>query len=245
MLKDMVQLTYLNLAKNKIKALTVFTQEDLFPNLKWLDVSNNKITDMPAFKLPKLEYLDISYNKLDRINDLWAGHANIRVFKSVDNKFKALSQFKAMPKLEQLYLANNMITALTGWDGMPALKKLHLRRNKVEKIDEELIPLESLEYINLRGNKIANMETLERIYKNPNCLDINVLNNPIETSASSFNILLADCLVKNPKLKRFCKVEITETHKLEAVYLGQYKWGKKEEERKRKLKEDAAKNPDE
>jgi Leucine-rich repeat (LRR) protein len=91
MLKDMVQLTYLNLAKNKIKALTVFTQDELFPNLKWLDVSNNKITDMPAFKLPKLEYLDISYNKLDRINDVWTGHANIRVLKSVDNKFKLLS----------------------------------------------------------------------------------------------------------------------------------------------------------
>lgn len=46
----------------------------MFPNLKWLDVSANKIADMPAFKLPKLEYLDISNNNLEKINDGWQGH---------------------------------------------------------------------------------------------------------------------------------------------------------------------------
>jgi len=80
------------LAKNKIKALSVFcTDGDLFPNLKWLDVSNNKITEMPAFKLQKLEYLDISYNKLEKANDGWTGHTNIRILKTIDNKFKSLN----------------------------------------------------------------------------------------------------------------------------------------------------------
>jgi Leucine-rich repeat (LRR) protein len=60
---------YLNLSKNKIKALNVFCADDQFVNLKWLDVSNNKIVELPAFKLPKLEYLDISYNKLEKAND--------------------------------------------------------------------------------------------------------------------------------------------------------------------------------
>ena len=85
-----------------------------------------------------------------------------------------------MPKLEQLYMANNAVTVLSGWEGMPALKKLHLRRNKIEKIDEELPPLEYLEYINLRANKIPNMETLEKLFKNPLLRDISVLNNPVE-----------------------------------------------------------------
>lgn len=89
---------------------------------------------MPAFKVPKLEYLDISYNKLEKINDGWTGHANIRIFKTIDNKFKSLSQFKAMPALKELYMANNSVTVLGGWEGMPALKKLHLRRNKIEKV---------------------------------------------------------------------------------------------------------------
>jgi Leucine-rich repeat (LRR) protein len=106
-LKDMQQLVYLNLAKNKIKALTIFTQEEMFPNLKWLDVSNNKLVELPGLKLPKLEYLDIGYNKLEKVNEAWTGHANIRILKSVDNKFKNFAAFKAMPMLEELYLANN------------------------------------------------------------------------------------------------------------------------------------------
>lgn len=166
MLKDMQQLIYLNLAKNKIKTIAVFCNEEMFPNLKWLDVSNNKLADLPGIKLPKLEYLDIGYNKLEKINEAWTGHANVRVLKAVDNKFKSLGAFKAMPKLEQLYMANNQVTVIGGWELMPALKVLHLRRNKIEKIDEEFLPLEALEKINLRANKIFSLESIERLYKN-------------------------------------------------------------------------------
>lgn len=213
----------------------------MFPNLKWLDVSHNKITEMPAFKLAKLEYLDISNNNLEKVNDGWQGHQNLRIFKTVQNKFKSLSQFKAMPKLEVLYAANNAFTVLQGWDGLTALKRIHLRRNKIEKIDDELVPLESLEYINLRANKLSGMDQLEKLFKNPAVKDINVLNNPVETGSSSFNVLLAEGLAKNPKLQRFCKLEIQESNLLEAVYFKQFKWVKSEEERKKKLAEEKAK----
>jgi hypothetical protein len=63
---------------------------------------------------------------------------------------------------------------------MPALKVLHLRRNKIDKVDEELPALEFLESINLRSNKIPNLETVERLFKNEKLLNINVLNNPVE-----------------------------------------------------------------
>lgn len=213
----------------------------MFPNLKWLDVSSNKIAEMPAFKLPKLEYLDISNNNLEKINDGWQGHQNVRVFKTIGNKFKSLAQFKAMPKLEILYAAQNQFTALVGWEGMPAIKRLHLRRNKIEKVDEELPPAESLEYLNLRANKIGAQDQLERLFKNPMLKDINVLNNPVETQASSFNVLLAEVLAKNPKLKRFCKHDVLEANLLEAVYYKQFKWNRSEEERKKKLAEEKAK----
>jgi len=79
------------LSKNKIKALTVFCNEDSFPNLKWMDVSHNKLTELPGLKMPKLEYLDISSHKMEKVNDAWTGHPNLRILKSVDNKFKSLS----------------------------------------------------------------------------------------------------------------------------------------------------------
>ena len=70
-LSPLKNLVTLNLSKNKIKSLSVFTNEENFPNLKWLDLSSNKYTELAAFKLPKLEYLDISHNKLEKVNEGW------------------------------------------------------------------------------------------------------------------------------------------------------------------------------
>jgi len=89
------------------------------------------------------------------------------------------------------------------------------------------------------------MEILERLYQFPNLKDINVLNNPVEQNATSFNLLVAEVLIKRPKIARFCKHLITEANKLEAVYLAKYKWEKAEEERKRKEEEEKAKEPKE
>ena len=146
-----------------------------------------------------------------------------------------------MPKLEELYLANNVITSLSGWENLPALKKLHLRKNKIEKVEEELPPLDGLTYLNLRGNKIPNMEQLQRLFQFAALVDINVLSCPIERQASSFNLLLAEVLIINPRIKRFCKTAVTDANLYEAVYLARYRWEKSEEERIRKEEEERAK----
>lgn len=95
----------LDLKNNRIKNMSVFATEDAFPNLAWLDISNNKFTEFPAFKCPKLEYLNISGNKLEKVNDGWTGHEKLKIVSAVDNKFKSLAPFKNMPKLEELYMA--------------------------------------------------------------------------------------------------------------------------------------------
>jgi protein phosphatase 1 regulatory subunit 7 len=130
----------LNLANNKIKSASVFCSEENFPNLKWLDLSGNKLTEFPALKVPKLEYLDVSGMKIEKINEAWTTHERLRVVKCVDNKFKSLSLFKSMPKLEELYMAQNLITTLSGWENLPNLRKLHLRKNKIDKLPEEDLP---------------------------------------------------------------------------------------------------------
>ena len=73
------------------------------------------------------------------------------------------------------------------------------------------------------------------------CFDISVLNNPIEQQCSSFNVLMADVLAKQPKMVRFCKVNVAESHLLEAVHWKQFRWIKSEEVGKRKLAEEAEK----
>ena len=121
-----------------------------------LDISSNKFLEFPAIKCPRLEYLNISSNKLDKVNEGWTGHENLKKLVCTDNKFKTLAPFKVMPKLEELYMAGNKMTALVGWESLPALRVLHLRRNEIAKIDEELPPLDELTYLNLRHNNIAN-----------------------------------------------------------------------------------------
>lgn len=57
------------------------------------------------------------------------------------------------------------------------------------------------------------------------------------------NIFVAEVLEKNPKMGRFCKVDITDAHRLEAVYLAKYKWQQAEEARlaaEKKAAEEAA-----
>lgn len=218
-LQQLTGLVKLNLAKNKIKSINLFTNEENFPSLKWLDISNNKYTELVGIKCQKLEYLDISYNRLEKVNEGWTGHPNIKILKSIDNKFKNLAPFKEMPKLEELYLESNVITNLNGYENLPSLRKLHLRKNKIDKIDEEFPELPNLQYLNLRSNKIPNLENFVRLFNYPNLTDINVLSCPIERNASSMNLLIAEILFVNPKVKRFCKIEITDQHRLEAVYL--------------------------
>jgi len=143
-LQQFTALTKLNLAKNKIKSVSIFSNEENFTSLRWLDISNNKYTELVGIKVPKLEYLDISYNRLEKVNDTWTGHPIVKIMKSVDNKFKNLAPFKDMPKLEELYLESNVITGISGFESIPSLKKLHLRKNKIEKFDDEMPALENL-----------------------------------------------------------------------------------------------------
>ena len=143
-LAQFTSLVKLNVSKNKIKAITVFSGDEAFPNLKWLDLSNNKFPELVGIKCPKLEYLDLSFNKLEKVNETWTGHPNVKMLKSVDNKFKSLQTFKDMPKLEEIYLENNAIASIMGYETLPKLKKLHLRRNRIEKFEDELPPHEGL-----------------------------------------------------------------------------------------------------
>jgi len=65
-IKELQNLIHLDLGGNRLKNVTVFTMDECFLNLKYLDVSNNKFGEFAAFKCPNLEYLDISYASLKK-----------------------------------------------------------------------------------------------------------------------------------------------------------------------------------
>ena len=239
-LKDLTNIVHLNLANNRIKNVQIFAMEECFLSLKWLDLSTNKFTEFPAFKCPKLEYLNVSENKLEKVNEAWTGHENLRTLVAVDNKFKSLAPFKAMPRLEKLFMASNLLSSLSGWETLPMLKILHLRKNRIEKIEEELPPLDELTKINLRSNNIKDIEAAFRLFQFPKVDDINILNNPFDRDASSMEVLMSQFLIKKPQLTRFCKIKVTEAHQLHAVHQAHFLWNKSEAERKAKEAAEAA-----
>ena len=61
-----------------------------------------------------------------------------------------------------------------------------------------------------------------RLFQFSNLKDLNVINCPVELGFSSMNLFVAQVLIKNPAVKRFCKVEITDQNRLEAVYLAKH-----------------------
>ena len=98
--------------------------------------------------------------------------------------------------------------------GMPALKKLNLRRNRIASIPEELPELPELVYLNLRSNLIKTLAQAFGFLQFPKVNDLNIMKNPIDLSFSSFNILMAEFLIKRTSLVRFCKTDVNESHKL-------------------------------
>jgi len=74
--------------------------------------------------------------------------------------------------------------------------------------------------------------------------DLNVINCPVELGFSSMNLFVAEVLIKFPVTTRFCKIEIQDKSRIEAVHLANFKWKKSEElriEEERKKAEEEAK----
>ena len=99
-----------------------------------------------------------------------------------------------------------------------------LARHGGRLCEEELPEMPELVYINLRHNNLDSIENAVKIFQFPKLVDLNVVNNPIDLNASSFNLLMAEFILKRSAMVRFCKITVKESNKLEAVHLAQYRW---------------------
>ncbi|KAK4297200.1 hypothetical protein Pmani_012555 [Petrolisthes manimaculis] len=96
-------------------------------------------------------------------------------------------------KLEVLSLINVGLTSLKGFPMLPNLRKLELSDNRISGGLNALTCLPKLAYLNLSGNKIKDLETLE----------------PLKDLKSLFNLDLFNCevsLVENYREKMFALI---------------------------------------
>lgn len=154
---------------------------DLIPNIKYLDVSNNNLTEL---KNSNLLELDIQNNHFSSLNN----YPNLKYLIANNNN---ISNIKSYPNLLSLEISFNNLIFIPNQN---KLKKLIATNNKIEKIGE----LNEIELIDLSYNNLKNI-TL----KNPKYISIQF--NPIN------NILLSEQTLINLKelqinYKTYCNI---------------------------------------
>lgn len=82
------------------------------------------------------------------------------------------------PSLVHLFLAENRIEKIKDLEFLVNLKTLHLRSNELTSLDGFSKECRSLNYINLRDNKLAKISELRKLCCLPNLEIIIVLENP-------------------------------------------------------------------
>ncbi|GLH02253.1 Toll-like receptor Tollo [Gryllus bimaculatus] len=151
----------ISLRGNRIVSLHMsFT---FYMNLRWLDVSRNRVASLGArvFEFQeKLVHLNISGNEVSTLSkDAFRGLRSLRVLDLSDNLLEALPAAALVdtPDLAELYLASNRLLSVPSGAlrRLPALKLLGLSDNLLEALEEEALPaLRDLRALHLRGNVV-------------------------------------------------------------------------------------------
>ena len=197
--KEFDKLKNLNLAKNK---LTYKSFEKLdpsnFKNLEKLDLYINEIKSIKIFfkleKFKKLKELHIGENKFD-LNEINKNNKKFTLSElkllgitgSLSDDTSKFFPYLVCENLELLYISRNNLSSLKFMKDCESkkLKKFWAINNKlsgnIKNILEYLPSKETLEIINLEGNKINNLDGFDQVIKKfPKLKEINLKNNNID-----------------------------------------------------------------
>ncbi|KAB7507857.1 Chaoptin, partial [Armadillidium nasatum] len=143
--QNFTQLAILNLNGNNITKLYKESFLGISNTLRELDLGNNVLSDFPELDLPHLSKLIISRNNLVTLSE---------------------SAFFYMPKIQYLDLSYNKLSSLplNIFDSLSRLGTLDLRFNKLNKIESGQFNGTIISVINLKGNKIREIE--EKAFQN-------------------------------------------------------------------------------
>lgn len=170
----LVDCKHLYITDNKISAINV----DLFPNLEFLDCSNNQIKEIQP--IPTLIELNIQQNLLTELPSfpkllrLMADHNQISILKtyptllSVNISHNLLTRIDSQPNLTRIQASYNQIKIL---GQMPKLELIELPYNSIENY--EIPPTAS--FVSLQFNPMVNIELDSRLLSVIKELSINYI----------------------------------------------------------------------
>lgn len=134
-------LTWLNLSNNKISNLP----DGFFLGLNalWdIKLGNNRIQTMPENSIAELQELrsiDLKNNRLtDLPENFFSGKPELVKIKMEGNQFTKVPKIAHLPSLRNLHLNNNKITSVAGafW-GQTSLEEIRLSNNDIQEVSSE------------------------------------------------------------------------------------------------------------
>ena len=148
------------------KDLSDLSGLDKFTSLEKLVLNNNQITNISVlYSLSNLKYLDLAHNcltNIDGINNM----SNLTYLNLYDNIVRNLSSLENMSNLQYLNLGDNNevnVSTITNLDSLLTLtniKKFDFSRNNSKEIMNYITNMSNVEFLNLQGNNIENIENL-------------------------------------------------------------------------------------
>ena len=156
---DWPQLEILDLSSNKLTELPYKLKE--LRSLKKINLEKNKLTELPDFFnfCSNIEELEISNNSLQSLPSSFKNLNKLRVLDLRNNDLRELSDdiFKNLTNLEYIYLNNNKISDISPLVNCGNLKEVWVENNKISTLPKDIYKLNSLKILGMGGNSLKEL----------------------------------------------------------------------------------------
>lgn len=199
----------LNLAHNEIKDLKPWVQaegeeNEIFPQLLELDLSENYLQTLPGLQMKKLRTASFAHNDIMNC-DAFGGHAALVELDLSECRLQTLAGIAGCPSLTKLDVSNQReilppevpivkgkpvpqeepkelpppgIQDIAGLAELPAITELNLSGNRIAALEGPWAELPTLQSVDLSANKLSEAKPLETLRQLPKLRSLKVAGNP-------------------------------------------------------------------
>ncbi|XP_005873732.1 PREDICTED: leucine-rich repeat-containing protein 23 isoform X2 [Myotis brandtii] len=252
LLRSYIHLRYVDISENHLTDVSALNH---LTHLLWLKADGNRLRSAQLNELPYLQIASFAYNQITdtegishpRLGILNLKGNHIRLVTGMDperlislhtlelrgNQLESTVGIN-LPTLKNLFLAQNMLKKVEGLEHLKNLTTLHLRDNQIDTLSGFSEGMKSLQYLNLRGNMVSNLQELAKLQNLPKLRALVLLDNPC-TDESDYR---QEALVHIPQLERLDKEFFEEEDRAEANEIRQRMKEEQEQEQDAETEQD-------